>query len=55
MVKLAGDCCTSDVSAALLNYKVQNGIVFFFFIPIVLVSCSCIPGAVCFSDRQTVG
>lgn len=30
MVKLVGDCCTSDVSAALLNYKVQNGIVFFF-------------------------
>ena len=29
MVKLVGDRCASDVSAALLNYKVQDGIVFF--------------------------
>lgn len=45
MVKLEGDHRVSGVSAALLNYKVQDGIVGFAFIHIVLVSCNCIPGA----------
>lgn len=48
VVKLVGDCCMSDVSVALLNYKVEDRIVllvFFSFILVVSVSCSRIPGA----------
>lgn len=48
MVVKLGAVSVSDVSAALLNYKVQDRIVglwFFSCIPIVLASHSCIPRA----------
>lgn len=37
VVKLVGDCCMSDVSVALLNYKVQDRIVVLFFFPLSLL------------------